>query len=219
MSTKRKSKLNEIYELLRNTLASQGIIFNKNQHLAIVTAYCNLKCVPIPHTFTPLILRELLLSTNSPIPISIATVKKQPIKKAKVKKVRQAPLVTSEMSKQQVAQIYQSDLIKFATKHERAIESLLNQINKKITKLEFEFQKIWIETKGKEFYISDFFIPSLNLTLEIDGKSHNIQSQKDKDQRKEDYLLSLGINTVRITNQRVKHLNPTSLYQLLVKSA
>jgi very-short-patch-repair endonuclease len=218
MTTKRKARLNEIYELLRNTLASHKIIINKSQHLELVMAYCELKQVLPPIHFTPKALQDLLTSTQSPVPISSS---KPIIKKKRTKsksKTRQAILVTPEMTKQQVAAIYQADLIKFATRAERRVKTLLNQINKEIIKLDYEFQKVWIDTPGKEFYISDFFIRSLSLTLEIDGQSHNVKSQKDKDNRKELHLISLGIRTIRITNAQVKNMKAAYLHRLLAKS-
>lgn len=206
MTSNRKAKCNEIYELIRSTLASHKIFINKSEHLALVSAYCELKNITPPIHFTPNSLKELI-SPSSPVTIKKKRVESKP-------KARQAHLVTSDMSKQQVAEVYQADLINFATKQERKIKSLLRKLN-----VEFEFQKLWIETKGKEFYISDFILPSLSSSLEIDGSSHNLKAQKDKDARKESYLLSLGIKTIRITNKQVNKIDAAGLHKILVKNA
>lgn len=56
-------------------------------------------------------------------------------------------------------------------------------------RIDYEFQKIfyirkddgWIVT----YYIADFFIPERNIIIEVDGKFHNKQKQKDKNRTKE----------------------------------
>ena len=47
-------------------------------------------------------------------------------------------------------------------------------------KIDFEFQKI-IYTDNKHFFIADFYIPSKNLIIELDGEYHNDAKQQDKD--------------------------------------
>lgn len=140
------------------------------------------------------------------------------IKTKKRREFKQSSLATYDMSKDQVAKLFQADLIKYATVYEQIVRNLLLEINKhKSTRILFIFQKTWTDTPTREFYVSDFFFPSLSLTLEIDGKTHNLKQYKIKDQRKEDYLSSLGIRTVRITNKQVKTLDSTSLLSLLLK--
>ena len=56
-------------------------------------------------------------------------------------------------------------------------------------RIDYEFQKIfyirkedgWIVT----YYIADFFIPERNIIIEVDGKFHSKQKQKDKNRTKE----------------------------------
>ena len=56
-------------------------------------------------------------------------------------------------------------------------------------RIDYEFQKIfyirkddgWIAT----YYIADFFIPDRNIIIEVDGKFHSKQKQKDKNRTKE----------------------------------
>jgi very-short-patch-repair endonuclease len=50
-------------------------------------------------------------------------------------------------------------------------------------------------------YIVDFFVESLGLVIEIDGKVHEIQEEYDE--RRSWYLESLGLTVLRISNDRV----------------
>lgn len=129
--------------------------------------------------------------------------------------MRKKSIKTNSLTKEQVAKVYKDDLIKHATTPERKIKSLLFLINKNITPLQFIFQHPWTNTPTREFYISDFYFPSLEITLEIDGKSHNNKLQKQKDTRKEAFLTSLGIKTIRITNGKTRSMNEVSMVKLL----
>jgi len=119
------------------------------------------------------------------------------------------------MSKIQVAEIYRRDLVKYATTPEKKIRSLLYEINRDITPIEFIFQKTWTDTPTKEFYISDFFLPSLALTIEVDGESHLEEKQIEKDRRKEDFLKLKGIRTIRLTNKSTYHIDANLLAKKL----
>lgn len=52
-------------------------------------------------------------------------------------------------------------------------------------------------------YIVDFYVKTLGLVVEIDGSSHN--NKEEYDQKREDYLVSLGLKVYRISDLRVKH--------------
>ena len=52
-------------------------------------------------------------------------------------------------------------------------------------------------------YIVDFYVKTLGLIIEIDGSSHN--NKEEYDQKREDYLISLGLKVYRISDLRVKH--------------
>jgi very-short-patch-repair endonuclease len=52
-------------------------------------------------------------------------------------------------------------------------------------------------------YIVDFYVKTLGLVIEIDGSSHN--DKEEYDQKREDYLISLGLKVYRISDLRVKH--------------
>lgn len=46
-------------------------------------------------------------------------------------------------------------------------------------------------------YIVDFYVKQLGLVIEIDGQSHDFKG--DYDERREEYLISLGLKVYRIT--------------------
>ena len=52
-------------------------------------------------------------------------------------------------------------------------------------------------------YIADFYVRSLGLVVEIDGCSHN--GRESYDERREEYMRSLGILTFRVTDYDVLH--------------
>ncbi len=52
-------------------------------------------------------------------------------------------------------------------------------------------------------YIVDFYVKTLGLVIEIDGSSH--ENKEEYDQKREDYLVSLGLKVYRISDLRVKH--------------
>jgi very-short-patch-repair endonuclease len=53
-------------------------------------------------------------------------------------------------------------------------------------------------------YIVDFYCPSLNLAIEIDGAaSHDCRVKKDKDRQKE--IESLGIRVIRFADKDVRY--------------
>ena len=52
-------------------------------------------------------------------------------------------------------------------------------------------------------YIVDFYVITLGLVIEIDGSSHDNKEQYD--QKREEYLLSLGLKVYRISDLRIKH--------------
>ncbi len=52
-------------------------------------------------------------------------------------------------------------------------------------------------------YIVDFYVKTLGLIIEIDGSSHN--NKETYDQKREDYLISLGLRVYKISDSRIKH--------------
>ena len=79
-----------------------------------------------------------------------------------------------EEPKENTAERYKHILEVNATYAERLLKAFLTG------KIDFEFQKI-IYTDNKHFFIADFYIPSKNLIIELDGEYHNDAKQQDKD--------------------------------------
>ena len=99
-------------------------------------------------------------------------------------------------SKENTAEHYKHILEVNATYAERLFKSFLTG------KIDFEFQKI-IYTDNKHFFIADFYIPSKNLIIELDGEYHNDAKQQDKDIWRTKLLNSLGYRVIRFKNSQI----------------
>ena len=80
-----------------------------------------------------------------------------------------------EESEENTAERYKHILEVNATYAERLLKTFL------IGKIDFEFQKIIYTDNKKHFFIADFYIPSKNLIVELDGEYHDNIKQQDKD--------------------------------------
>lgn len=96
-------------------------------------------------------------------------------------------------SKKQVANQYADELRGRLTKAEKYFKKLLIQVG-----INFKTQKIVYKEKG--FYISDFFIQSKNLHIELDGGYHNTPEQMEKDKERDEFLTKSGYLVWRMTN-------------------
>ena len=101
-----------------------------------------------------------------------------------------------EESKEDTAERYKHILEVNATYAERLLKTFLTE------KIDFEFQKI-IYTDNKHFFIADFYIPSKNLIIELDGEYHNDAKQQDKDIWRTKLLNSLGYRVIRFKNKQI----------------
>ena len=101
-----------------------------------------------------------------------------------------------EESKENTAEHYKHILEVNATYAERLLKTFLTG------KIDFEFQKI-IYTDNKHFFIADFYIPSKNLIIELDGEYHNDAKQQDKDIWRTKLLNSLGYRVIRFKNKQI----------------
>jgi very-short-patch-repair endonuclease len=52
-------------------------------------------------------------------------------------------------------------------------------------------------------YIADFYCHEAKLVVEVDGKIHLTEKQKEHDEKRTKYLEELGIKIVRVTNEKV----------------
>ena len=72
------------------------------------------------------------------------------------------------------------------------------QVHKRMFwKIDFDRQRIIVN------YIVDFYVKTLGLVIEIDGSSH--ENKEEYDQKREDYLISLGLKVYKISDLRIKH--------------
>ena len=101
-----------------------------------------------------------------------------------------------EEPKENTAEYYKHILEVNATYAERLLKTFL------AGKIDFEFQKI-IYTDNKHFFIADFYIPSKNLIIELDGEYHNDAKQQDKDIWRTNILNSLGYKVIRFKNSQI----------------
>lgn len=112
---------------------------------------------------------------------------------------------------------YEKELRANATKTEKQFRKLLNTTRKRYgLQFKFNFQKGWY--KNEAFYISDFYFPGSKTTIELDGDSHLKFMQIKQDKRKEEYLTSQGIRTLRIPNRDVWHMDLHDTLMLLVRN-
>ena len=101
-----------------------------------------------------------------------------------------------EEPKENTAEYYKHILEVNATYAERLLKTFL------AGKIDFEFQKI-IYTDNKHFFIADFYIPSKNLIIELDGGYHETSEQKQKDAWRTGVLNSIGYKVIRFTNLQI----------------
>lgn len=80
-----------------------------------------------------------------------------------------------EEPKENTAEYYKHILEVNATYAERLLKTFL------AGKIDFEFQKIIYTDNKKHFFIADFYFPSKNLIVELDGGYHETSEQKQKD--------------------------------------
>ena len=101
-----------------------------------------------------------------------------------------------EEPKENTAEYYKHILEINATYAERVLYSFLTG------KINFEFQKI-IYTDNKHFFIADFYIPTKNLIIELDGEYHDDAKQQNKDIWRTKVLKSLGYRVIRFKNKQI----------------
>lgn len=89
-------------------------------------------------------------------------------------------------------------------------------------------KKLWQMLRGKQMgvkfrrqhgighYIADFYCPDLKLVIEVDGDSHRSADAQTYDAIRHDFMMSLGITTLRFTNDEVMNY-PDRIHQHLTK--
>ena len=71
----------------------------------------------------------------------------------------------------------------------------------------YDFLKLLPMTVKRQYvvgnYILDFFIPEVNLAIELDGSQHYEEKKREEDKVRDETLLSDGIKVVRYPNTEI----------------
>lgn len=96
---------------------------------------------------------------------------------------------------------HRETLIKNATKYEERLKQILNSNG-----IEYKFQHIIKIDDGENFkeYIVDFFIPSKNVVIEVDGSQHNQPKHIEKDKIRKWNLEKLGYKMLVLRNDQLR---------------
>ena len=86
-------------------------------------------------------------------------------------------------------------------------KELRNNMTKHEKRLWYDFlKKLPVTVKRQKpigNYIVDFFIPSANLVIELDGAQHDMPQSQDADCHRDEHLKELGITVLRYKNSDI----------------
>ena len=82
-------------------------------------------------------------------------------------------------------------------------------------KYTYEHQRIFWDNKKNKGYVIDFFIPSAQFAIEIDGSHHLQEPQLSKDKEKDKFLRRIKVSILRIQNKDLS--NDTKFISSLIK--
>lgn len=102
--------------------------------------------------------------------------------------------MASEKKKKRIANERADELRRRLTRAERYFKSIFEK-----TKIPIKSQKI-VYNRGS-YFIIDFFVPSKFLCIEVDGGYHDELKQKERDQKRDKYLLDHKYEVWRLTNK------------------
>ncbi len=97
--------------------------------------------------------------------------------------------------------IFRKVLIRKETVSEKRLDNFFKSIKFKIEK-----QKIISP------YITDFLVVERGLIIEIDGSIHNMNRIKEKDYRRDDYFMSMGLFVLHFNNYE----SPENIYKNII---
>ncbi len=66
-------------------------------------------------------------------------------------------------------------------------------------------------------YIVDFYIPKAKMVIELDGRQHKLQENKEADEIRDRYLNGMGISVLRYSNKDVSSMFNTVCADILKK--
>jgi len=95
---------------------------------------------------------------------------------------------------------YNQELTKFA-------KELRKNMTPEEKHLWYDFLKLLPMTVKRQYvvgnYILDFFIPSVNIAIELDGSQHYEPDAREADEKRDSVLASLGISVIRYSNSQI----------------
>jgi very-short-patch-repair endonuclease len=82
-----------------------------------------------------------------------------------------------------------------------------NRMKNLLKKKQFKFEKNKVFMNGDYFYFADFYLPELDLVIEIDGKYHETEKQMKVDYYKDRYYTETKkLKLLRITNKKLAQI-------------
>ncbi len=108
-----------------------------------------------------------------------------------------------ELARKRVKQLREN-----ATIHERVFKRLLED-----ARIPHVFQKPFVTYSW--FLIADFFIPSINTIIELDGGQHLREEGFERDKARQEWLERDGIKVIHLTNKESLKLTIDSVRELL----
>ncbi len=95
---------------------------------------------------------------------------------------------------------YNQELTKFA-------KELRKNMTPEEKHLWYDFLKLLPMTVKRQYvvgnYILDFFIPSVNIAIELDGSQHYEPDAREADEKRDSALASMGISVIRYSNSQI----------------
>ncbi len=96
--------------------------------------------------------------------------------------------------------------------HNKNIVPLAKELRKNMTPEEKHLWYDLLRTYPVKFsrqkvignYIVDFYCAKANLVIELDGSHHGLEKEEEKDEKRTEYLESLGLEVVRIPNYEIR---------------
>ena len=99
----------------------------------------------------------------------------------------------------------------FHLPYDRALILRAKELRKNMTAAERKLWHQYLRTfqfrvfiqRPIDYFIVDFYCPTLKLVIEIDGDSHYTEQGQDYDRERSQRLESYGLKVIRFTNQQV----------------
>ncbi|MHB8871666.1 MAG: endonuclease domain-containing protein [Candidatus Doudnabacteria bacterium] len=148
------------------------------------------------------------ISEPNPKKVALKSTKAKKTKTPRKRKPRKPSRKTIE-KRTEYSEKFKIELRENATKAE-----LLFKSNLDLYEIEYVFQKEIITRKS--FIVADFYIPELNLMVELDGGYHYNKEQREKDRVKDIEYRSRGFKVLRMQNERVSTFDFLELKESVV---